>query len=425
MKKHFIILMAATLGCTASLLAQERRNLNATSPAAANSAGDYSTDIGVVIDAERQALEQAQELLNGGGKNADQAALKAAIKEMENSQSALEAAKKSPDKLAAALAAGEAAYQALLKATPREYRMSRSRSRSQGGSSSGQPGQQQLDQLELTGEDKRYENENQATASPTQQQRDQSESLDRLKQLARRQQDLNDRLRDLQTALQEAHTDQEREDIQRQHKRLRDEERQMLSDVDELRQQLEQSPTRQNNPRPGNNWNKPIPMCKRRRRNSTVSQSRKRWRPGARAEQKLQTLRENMRQQTSSQFAEQMRQLRSQSRDLADQEGKISHDLDALNNSGQKSLDDSAQRQKLAEQMNRSTERVDQSARRNARGDRAGGINRAAPVQTALRNRAAGGPAAHGESVRNRRATGGPRFSAASQPGGTCRASEH
>ncbi len=353
MKKHFMIALAAALCCTASLLAQERRNLNAVSPAGTNSAGDYSTDIGVVIDAEGQALEQARQLLKGGGKVADQAALKAAITEMENSRSALEAARKSPDKLPVALAAGEAAYQALLKAIPREYRMSRSRSRSQGGSSSGQPGQQQLDQLELTGEDKRYESENQAAATPTQQQRDQTEALDRLKQLARRQQDLNDRLRDLQTALQEAHTDQEREDIQRQLKRLRDEERQMLSDVDELRQKLEQSPdaAKQSQARQQlEQTHTDVQRAAQELDRQSVSEA---LAAGARAEQKLQTLRENMRQQTSSQFAEQMRQLRSQSRDLADQEGKISRDLDALNNSGQKSLDDSAQREKLAEQMNR------------------------------------------------------------------------
>ena len=172
----------------------------------------------------------------------DRAALETAIKEMERSRAALEQAKKSPEKLPAALAAEQAAYQALLKATPREYRMTRSRNRGQSGNSSGQPSQQELNQLELTGEENRYETERQATATPTQQQREQAQTVDRLKQLARRQQDLNDRLRDLQTALQEARTDQEREEIQRQLKRLRDEERQMLSDVDELRQRLEQSP---------------------------------------------------------------------------------------------------------------------------------------------------------------------------------------
>ena len=201
----------------------------------------YSTDVGIVSAAEGQALQQAHAVLEGGANGDIRAALQAAIKEMERAQTALDAAKNSPDKLSAALAAEQSAYQALLKATPREYRMRRSRDGSAGGGS-GEPNQQELDQVELAKDDNRYETEQQAKAAPTQQQAEQSQTLERLKQLARRQQDLNDRLRDLQNALQEAHTDQERQEIQRQLKRLRDEERQMLSDVDELRQQLEQSP---------------------------------------------------------------------------------------------------------------------------------------------------------------------------------------
>jgi hypothetical protein len=67
----------------------------------------------------------------------------------------------------------------------------------------------------------------------------------------------------------------------------------------------------------------------------------------------LQDLRENMRQQTSSQFSRQMRDLRSQARDLASHEEQIAQDLDKLSNSGQKQLDDTAPRTALTEQMAR------------------------------------------------------------------------
>ena len=216
MKKRSIILIFAALGNILSVSAQT----NATS--------NYAADIGVVLDAQSQALTQARQALEHISNAREQVPLQAAIKEMERAHSALEAAVKSPEKLPAALAAEQSAYQALLKATPREYRMSNSRNRD----GSGQPNQQELNQLDLPGQDNRYETERQATAAPTQQQREQAQAVDRLKQLARRQQDLNERLRDLQTALQEARNDQQREEIQRQLKRLRDEERQMLSDVD-------------------------------------------------------------------------------------------------------------------------------------------------------------------------------------------------
>jgi len=359
MKKYFVLLISTAFGCAVSLPAQDSKNLGSTSPArggelaATNNADDYAADIGVVIDAEQKALEQARELLNGGGATADKTALQAAIREMEVSRAALEAARKSPDKLPAAIAAEEAAYQALLKAIPREYRMSRSRSRSQNGSRSGQPGQEQMDQLDTSTQDNRYETERQATATPTPQQREQSQTVDRLKQLARRQQDLNDRLRDLQTALQEARTDVEREDIQHQLKRLRDEERQMLSDVDELRQQLEQSPDAAKQAQARQQLEQTHTDVQRAAQELERKSVSEALAAGARAEQNLQNVRENMRQQNSSQFAEQMRQLRSESRDLAKQENEISTHLAGLNDSGRKTLDDSAQRQALADQMTR------------------------------------------------------------------------
>jgi hypothetical protein len=359
MNQRLIIPIVAVFWFALSLPAQESLRPTTASPVGrailppTGVTGDYASDVGVVLAAQDQALERARRVLDGGGNARDRAALEAAIKEMERSRAALEQASKSPQKLPAAIAAEQAAYQALLKATPREYRMTRSRNRGQSGSSSGQPSQQELNQLELNKEENRYETERQATAMPTQKQREQAQTVDRLKQLARRQQDLNDRLRDLQTALQEARTDQEREEIQRQLKRLRDEERQVLSDVDELRQRLEQSPdaaaqadARQQLERTRSDVQRAAQELERQSVSEALA-------AGSRAEQNLQNLRENLRQQASSQFAEQMRQMRSQARDLANHEDQIARDLDALNNSAQKLLDDSMPRQSLVERMDR------------------------------------------------------------------------
>ena len=360
MRNRFNIAVVTALWCALSAPAQPRQP-SASAPLAGraalpatNATGDYASDVGVVVDAQDQVLAQARQMLEEGGDTGNLAALEAAVKQMERSRAALEEARKSPEKLPAAIAAEQSAYQALLKATPREYRMSRSRGRGQSsGSSAGQPNQQQLDQLEMTTEENRYETERQATANPTQQQSQQAQTVDRLKQLARRQQDLNDRLRSLQTALQEARTEQERADIQRQLKRLRDEERQMLSDVDELRQRLEQSPdaARQADARQQlEQTRSDVQNAAQQLDRQSVSEA---LAAGSRAEENLQNLRENLRQQSSSQFSEQMRQMRSHARDLADRENQIARDLDALNNSAQKQLDDSAQRQPLVEQMTR------------------------------------------------------------------------
>src|SRR6185312_774540 len=235
MKSHLKLFAAGAIFCAAASFAQ---NGPMRPP---GTSGDYATDISTVTDAEGQALQQAKEALDQTEDAGAHTALETAIKEMEKAQVALAAAKSSPGKLGAALTAEQAAYQALLKATPREFRVSRSRG-GQGGNGSGQPTPRELDQLQMKNEQNRYETERQASAAQTQQQREQSEIANRLKELAQRQQDLNDRLRELQTALQAAKTDEERADLQRQLKRLRDEERQMLADVDEMRQKMEQSP---------------------------------------------------------------------------------------------------------------------------------------------------------------------------------------
>src|SRR5262245_12697508 len=134
MKSHLNkIVLAMVISATTSL---------AQSPAprtAPKTGGNYASDIVTVHDAQAQALEQAKTALAESEDPKVHTALDTAIKEMEKAEAALDAAKGSPDKLAPALAAEQAAYQALLKATPREFRVSRSRNGQRGSQGSGQP----------------------------------------------------------------------------------------------------------------------------------------------------------------------------------------------------------------------------------------------------------------------------------------------
>jgi hypothetical protein len=74
---------------------------------------------------------------------------------------------------------------------------------------------------------------------------------------------------------------------------------------------------------------------------------------GARAEQNLQDLREDLRRETSSQFAEQMRELRRQARELAQQEETIARNLESLASSARKSLSETPEQRQLSEQVAR------------------------------------------------------------------------
>jgi len=309
------------------------------------SAAEEPSDLATVREAQEQALAQARQALQQTENPRAQSTLQAAIQEMEKAKAALAKAKETPAEFPAALAAEQSAYQALLKMIPHDYRISNSRGKGRSGRA-GQPGQGQVDQLEMTSQENRYETERQAAK-----QRPQSEMADKLKNLAQRQQDLNDRLQELQTALQEARTEAQREDIRRQLKRLQDEERQMLSDVDELRQQMEQSPETESMAKARQQLEQTRSDTQRAAQQigeESVSQA---LAAGARAQQGLQNLREEMRRQTSSQFTEQMRQLRTQARELDRQESDIARSLDSLAHPQQRTLDDEARRQQLIEQM--------------------------------------------------------------------------
>ncbi|MFO1487530.1 MAG: hypothetical protein U1F65_03540 [Verrucomicrobiota bacterium] len=332
------------------LIAQTNRpTLRPRADGRAISTNTYSTDLATVLEAQAQAIDQAREALDGGEGVRDRDALRTAITAMEEAQAALNAAKDSPEKLPAALAAEQTAYQALLKVVPREYRMSRSQGGGQNGSA-GQASQQQMNELDLPREQNRYETERQASTPQTARQREQSQTANRLRELSQRQQDLNERLRELQTALQAAQTEEQREELQRQLKRLQDEQRQMLANVDELRQQLAGSSAEAETQRQ---------LEQARSEMERAAQAMDRQSPssalaaGARAQEQMQNLRDSLRQQTSSQFSDQLRELRQQARELEQRQEQAGKSLDSLARGERQALDNTAERQQILDQLGR------------------------------------------------------------------------
>src|SRR2546425_3926410 len=332
-------LLVAVLLFAAPLLAQERaaRQARPTAPRAVRdtqpgpkTVGVYSNDIVVVRDAQEQALDQVRSLQERVEDQRAQAALESALKEMERSLAMLEEAKHAPEKLAAALAAEQSAYQALLKLAAREYQVSRSRNQQGGGGQQGERSQRQLDELELKQSDNRYETQRQATPQQNAEQREQLQVLNRLKELAQRQQDLNERLKELQTALQEAKTEQEREEIRRRLKRLREEEQQMLADVDELRQRMEQpqnqssmAEARQQLERTRGEVQRAADALENESATQALSS-------GTRAQRQLQELTDDFRKKSSNRFADDMRQMRSDARELAQKQEELAKKLESL-----------------------------------------------------------------------------------------------
>jgi len=359
MKSNPSKFLVAALLCASPVTAQERSARPARSPAAATvrdtrpgpkTVGDYSTDIVVVRDAQEQALDQVRSLQERVEDPRAQAAIESAMKEMERSMAILEEAKQSPEKLPGALAAEQAAYQALLKLAAREHLVSRSRNQ-QGGGQEGEREQRQLDQLELKQSDNRYETQRQASPQQNAEQREQLQVLNRLKELSQRQQDLNERLKELQNALQEAKSESEREEIRRRLKRLREEEQEMLADVDELRQRMERPENQSRMADAREQLDKTRSDVQRATEALQDNAASQALSSGTRAQRQLQQLTDDFRKKSSNQFADEMRQMRNDARELSQKQEELANKLENLADPKHKTLSDSEERKELASQL--------------------------------------------------------------------------
>ena len=242
---------------------------------------EFPADGQLLVESQQSAIEQLSEL-------AERLEDPESIEHMEQARSRMEEALKhlttatdnrDVKSLRPALSAEQGASQALLKLRAREFQVVRGnqQQQGQGAGRGGSASQRQLDQLELSADENRYETQSRATnPEQTQAQRESREVLNRLRDLARRQDDLNERLRELQSALQQARTEQEREELQRELKRLRDQQQEILRDTDELISRVDRAANQQQAARmPASSWKKPARTCSRRRNRSTKANCRR------------------------------------------------------------------------------------------------------------------------------------------------------
>lgn len=324
---------------------------------------NFKKDAETVKESQENALEQVRSRLGETEDPRAKVLLETVEKEMVKAVEQLTTAvdDNAPKALPPALSSEQSAYQALLRMAARETQVAQGQPGQQGQSSRGQRAQRQLDQLNLRQSQNRYETERQATPPQDPQQREQLQAFNRLKELAQRQQDVNERLKELQAALQEARTEAEREELRQRLKRLQEEQQQMLADVDELQQRMErpenQSQMAESREQLEQTRNE-LQQASEAMQQGNVSQALS---SGTRAQRDLQEMRDDFRKQNSSQFAEDMRELRSQARDLAQEQEEIGQKLDALNDTTQrKTLTDSDERKELATELDEQKKRMDE-----------------------------------------------------------------
>jgi hypothetical protein len=266
--------------------------------------------------------------------------------------------------LAPALTAEQTAYQALLKLRAREFQIIRSQRGRSGRNSNGRS-QRQMQQLDLSPDENRFEEQRTARSqqNQTQREREQAENrqvLNRLRELAQRQRDLNERLKELQSALEAAKTHEAREEIERQLKRLREQQQEILRDTDELRERMEREENRQRMAEARQQVEQSRDHLRQASRALQENRLPQAITEGARAGQQLNDVREQLRKETAERFAEEMTQLRAEARKLDEDQKKINQQLEAWEKKPERSLRDSDERKLVREGARQQTKRLDE-----------------------------------------------------------------
>ena len=302
----------------------------------------------IIQDSQKKALEQLDSLKEKLTAPQLQSVLTAIGERMTEADKylgqSLEVSNLAP--LTPAGSAEQAAYQGLLKLRAKEHLMMKS-NQSGSGSGGSSASKEQMAQLELDNKQNRYEMQRSGQKQADASQREELAVLDRLKELARRQQGINDKLKELDAALRTAKTETEREELERQLKRLRDDQQQLLHDADELRNRMTQSSQQEKM----NSSREQLEQTRQRMvdsaeklREGQLSQA---LNSGTRAERELQQLHEDFRKQTAARFADAMRSMRDAARQLSDREQQLSDQLNAVQDEVKHSLRQSKNRQAL------------------------------------------------------------------------------
>ncbi|MDI6449917.1 DUF4175 family protein [Anaerobaca lacustris] len=303
--------------------------------------GDRADDLDVVRQSQVEALERAQSALAEAEDPSAGQALQAATEHMTDAVHHLTLvgarhALPLPD----ALAAEQAAYQELLKLRQREHQVARGQNSDRGSDRGSARSQQQLQQLQLTEQENRYETERRAQSQRQTAQREDLQVLTRLGDLARRQNDMSERLREAEAALRQARNEQERQEILRELRRLRDEQLEAIRDVDELQARMDQAQSRQR-------------MADTRQQlddsRSQIQQSAQELEEGrvsqaitstTRAQRQLEEMRDEFRRNTSSRFSEEMRDMRDRAQQLDRRQDRIAEQMEQQQDSGRRTLAD-------------------------------------------------------------------------------------
>lgn len=317
-------------------------------------------DVRVVHESQGMALEQTKEAMEEVEDAEVKQALTEAWKSMKDAldplNQAAEEKKRSP--LNQALSFEQSALEWLHRAQSREHQVMRQNQPQMASSGSESQKQNQLMDLEMKQQEQRYEEEKAATEEQTAEQQENLQVLNRLKELARRQEALAEKMKELQNQLANAKTEQEKQEIENQLKRLQEEQEKLLSDLDQLKERMEKPENAQNMAEAKEQLEQTREKVSEAAEQLKNEQLADATNSATRAQRELEKMQEDFRQKTSKKFAEEVKQIRQQAQQAAEAQKKISEAIENQKapspeaaNDLSRSLENAAQAHQIAEQQ--------------------------------------------------------------------------
>ena len=324
----------------------------------------FAADVQLISESQQSALDQLRKLEQKLKDPKSRGYVTSVVEQMTKAFDALQESINENDasRLPAAMSFEQSAYQGLLKLRAREHKVSKNKSGGGGGGGgSSSRSQQQMNQLELSNKENRYQTkQNAAGNKAAAENREQLQVLNRLRDLARRQQGLNDKLKELDNALREAKTEQQRDEIRRRLKRPRDEQQEMLRDVDTLRNRMDRPENQQKMADDRRKLDQTREKIRQTSEALKQGQLSRALNTGTRTERELKDLKEDFRKRTAGQFADEMKDLRDRSRAISEKQGELTKELKSLNDTRRRTLRDSSRRQKIARDMEQQKQDLDE-----------------------------------------------------------------
>ncbi len=312
-------------------------------------------DIDVVHQSVGIAMEKVKEAMEEVEDSEVKQSLTEAWKSLKDAQGPLQqaSAEKKRSPLNQALTFEQTALEWLHRAQSREHQVIRQNSPPPPGAGQ-QANKNQLMDLELKQKEKRYEEEKAATEEQTAEQQENLQVLNRLKELARRQEALAEKIKELQNQIANAKTEEEKQELDNQLKRLQAEQEQLLSDLDDLKERMEKPENAQNMAEAKEQLDQTREKVREAAEQLKDEKLADAANSATRAQRELEKMQEDFRQKTSKKFTEEMKQIRQQARDAAENEKKISEALENQKEPGsdiEKNMQNNAQSRQVTEQQ--------------------------------------------------------------------------